>query len=65
MEHIYMCRILNDEIEIKVEYENLYRGNVKNLKEILSRFEIDIKKRQQHTHVILCDHLVSYEARIG
>ena len=44
MEHIYNCKQLNND-DIKVKYENIYEGNVRNMKIILNRFEENLKKR--------------------
>ena len=55
MEHIYNCMTLNN-TEIKVKYENIFEGNVRNMKIILNRFEQNMNKRKEHLHVIQnCD----------
>ena len=55
MEHIYICKELN-KTEMKVKYENIYEGNVKNMKTILNRFELNMNKRNENHHVIQnCD----------
>ena len=42
--------------EIKVKYENIYEGNVRNMKIILDRFEQNMNKRKENLHVIQsCD----------
>ena len=51
MEHIYNCKQLNKD-DIKVKYENIYEGNVRNMKIILNRFEQNLKKRNEIFHVI-------------
>ena len=45
MEHIYKCKYLNGN-EILVEYENINKENVRNVKTILNRFEKNMKKRE-------------------
>ena len=53
--HIYQCRKLNAN-EIKVKYENIYKGNVENMKLILNRFSENMRKREEFSHVIQnCD----------
>ena len=55
MEHIYYCKKLNI-TEIMIEYENVYKGNVENMKTILKRIEENMKKREEYSHVIQnCD----------
>ena len=55
MEHIYICKKLSN-IEIKIKYENIYEGNVQNMKIILNRFEQNMNKRKENLHVIKnCD----------
>ena len=55
MTHIYYCKELND-IEPKLKYENIYEGNIRNMKLILNRFEQNMNRRNEHHHVILkCD----------
>ena len=55
MEHIYECKYLNGN-EILVEYENIYKENLRNMKSILNRFEKNMEKRQENSHVIQkCD----------
>ena len=67
MEHIYVCKSLNDE-EIQVEYEKLFCGNMNELTYILRRYEENLEKREQFinekneetaSHVILTDPLSS------
>ena len=54
-EHIYNCMKL-DNTEIKVKYENIFEGNVRNMKIILNRFERNMNKRKENLHVIQnCD----------
>ena len=65
MKHIYYCKELNN-IEPKVEYENIFEGNTKNMKMILNRFEQNMKKRNEHNHVILnCDPPSSVSFEVG
>ena len=65
MKHIYYCKELNN-IEPKVEYENIFEGNTKNMKIILNRFEQNMKKRNEHNHVILnCDPPSSVSLEVG
>ena len=55
MEHIYNCKKLN-ETEANVKYENIYGGNLKNMKIILDRFKQNMNKRNEKLHVIQnCD----------
>ena len=55
MEHIYYCKYLNNS-EIEIEYENIYKGNVTNMKTVMNRFEKNMKKREENSHVIQkCD----------
>ena len=55
MEHIYCCKKLNT-TDISTEYENIYKGNLKNMKMILNRFEESMKKRETISHKIQnCD----------
>ena len=55
MEHIYYCKKLNIS-EIITEFENIYKGNVENLKIISKRIEGNMKKREKYSHVIQnCD----------
>ena len=55
MEHIYNCKFLDSE-EQKIKYENIYQGNVNNLKSIVKRFEQNMNKREKNCHVIQkCD----------
>ena len=55
MEHIYYCKKLNI-TEIMIEYENIYKGNVENMKTISKRMEENMKKREEYSHVIQnCD----------
>ena len=44
MNHIYSCRILNKE-EIIISYENIYNGNIFNQRKVLTRFEANMKTR--------------------
>ena len=44
MDHIYNSKKLN-KTELNEKYENIYRENVKNMKTILSRFKLSMKKR--------------------
>ena len=42
--------------EIRTEYENIFKGNVKNMKIIENRFEENMKKRDKFSHEIqICD----------
>ena len=55
MEHIYYCSRLNN-TEIKIEYVNIYKGNISNMKTILERFKENMNKREMFSHVIQnCD----------
>ena len=55
MDHIYLCTKLNT-TEIKVQYDEIYNGNIKNMKMILKRFEENMKKRETFSQVIQnCD----------
>ena len=55
MEHIYNCKQLNTD-ELKLKYENIYEGNVRNMKIILNKFDQSLKKRNENLHVIqYCD----------
>ena len=55
MEHIYHCRKLNAN-DMEVKYENIYKGNVENMKFILNRFFENMRKREEFSHVIQnCD----------
>ena len=60
MEHIYCCKKLNT-TDIRTEYENIYKGNVKNMKIILNRFEENLKKRDKFSHeiqIVICQFLL-------
>ena len=58
MEHIYYCKKLNT-TEIMIEYGNIYKGNVGNMKTISKRIEENMKKRDEYSHVIQnCDQPV-------
>ena len=55
MEHIYFCMKLNT-TKVEVQYEEIYRGNVKNMKKIMNRFKENMKNREKPSHVIQnCD----------
>ena len=55
MEHSYNCKKLN-ETEANVKYENIYGGNLKNMKIIVDRFKQSMNKRNEKLHVIQnCD----------
>ena len=55
MEHLYQCKYLNEN-KITIEYENIYRENLRNMKTILKRFENNLKTREENCHVIQkCD----------
>ena len=45
MKHIYECKLLNDE-QVKVCYEKIFQGNIKEQTEILRRFENCMEKRE-------------------
>ena len=65
MEHIYSCKTLNRK-EIETKYENVYRGNVNNLKKIVQRFEETMLEREKKHHVILnCDPPASSDMRLA
>ena len=51
MEHIYYCSRLNN-TEIKIEYVNIYKGDISNIKTILERFKENMNKREMFSHVI-------------
>ena len=63
MEHIYSCKSLNGE-EIEIRYENIYRGNVSNLKTIVKRFEKTMTERE-HNVILNCDPPGSNESGNG
>ena len=55
MEHIYYCKQLNN-TEIRVEYGDIYKENVRNMKTVMNRFEKSMKRRKENSHVIQkCD----------
>ena len=61
MEHIYNCKILNEEEPI-ISYNQIFKGNIGEQVTILQRFENNMKQREQiqkeNFHVILdCDPL--------
>ena len=61
MEHIYNCKILNEEEPI-ISYNQIFKGNIGEQVTILRRFENNMKQREQiqkeNLHVILdCDPL--------
>ena len=44
MEHIYLCKLLNNE-EIKVQYKQIYNGNIIQQITVFRRFMINIENR--------------------
>ena len=65
MKHMYYCKALNN-IELKVDYENMFQGEIKNMKLIFNRFEQKMNKRNGHHHVILdCDPPSSVSFEVG
>ena len=55
MEHIYQCKKLNTN-EINVEYQNIYKVNLENMKSVMKRFAENMNKREEYCHVIQnCD----------
>ena len=57
MEHIYYCKYLNNS-EIEIEYENIYKGNVRNMKTVMNRFEKNMEKREELRNSSPCGLLV-------
>ena len=65
MEHIYLCMKLNT-TEVKVKYEEIYKGNVNKMKIIMNRFKQNMGNREKHSHVIQnCDPPVLYRTGNG
>ena len=47
MSHIYSCKSLNQTEMIRINYEEIYNGNLRNMIEIFRRMEINLKKRTE------------------
>ena len=56
MAHIYECKYLNNN-KITMNYENIYKDNVENVKIVLKRFRTNMEKREK----ILIKKLKSHE----
>ena len=52
MKHVYNCKQLNIN-ETEIEYEEVYRDNLKYLKCIEKRFEENLKEREKQLQEIL------------
>ena len=49
------CTKMNN-TEIKIEYANIYKGNIRSMKTILERFKENMNNREMFSHVIQnCD----------
>ena len=54
MEHIYQCKILNNEEDQTSKYENIYNGNIKQQTKVFQIFETNINRRERmKTHLSL------------
>ena len=59
MAHIYICELFNSE-NTKLNYENIFNGNLIEQNEVFQRFEKNMKKREmlkEKQNTLPCDPL--------
>ena len=47
MTHVYNCKILNNGLEPKLEYQKIYRGTISEQIEVFRKFESNMEKREK------------------